>query len=58
MINQKEMQNILDLSNSKKKMDIIAKALDELSNGMRNDEIDREDIIKQIDEIANFVADN
>lgn len=58
MINKKEMQSILDLSNSKKKMDIIAKALDELADSMRNDDIDREDVIKQIDEIANFAADN
>lgn len=58
MINQKEMQCMLDLSNSKKKMDIISKALDELSNNMKNDGIDREDVIKQIDEIANFAANN
>lgn len=58
MINKKEMQIILDLSNSKKKMDIIAKALDELVDSMRNDDIDKEYIIKQIDEIANFATDN
>lgn len=58
MVNKKEMQNILDLSSSKKKMDIISKALDDLSNNMKDDEIDREDVIKQIDEIANFAADN
>lgn len=58
MINKKEMQSILDLSNSKKKMDIIAKALDELSDNINNDDITKEEIASQIDQISDFAADN